>query len=427
MLESIKFFFKSKFVRNIAVVAMGTAGAQAITMAFVPVITRLYGPEAFGLFGTFIATLSVLTPIAALTYPIAIALPKSDEEAKALARLSFKIAISIAALLFLFFLNAANYVAELLNLQAIAGFMILIPFVMLFSALQQIGQQWLFRKKQYKANARVALSQSLIINSAKAIVGFFYASGVVLIFLATLGNAIYALQLWYAAKKNDAVRVETSASVNLIVLAKKYSDFPFYRAPQVFVNAISQSLPILILAGFFGPSAAGFFSLAKSVLMAPAFLVGKSVGDVFYPSASRMISDGKCPRKFLLKSTFGLALAGCPIVLLMLIFGEIIFRFFFGEEWAVAGSYSKWISIWLYFFMISRPLIAIIPALSIQDKFLVYEIFSLVAKAVISVIAIFVLKTDLGFVVAYSLLSAALYVPLFLFVLSIIRIKGLNE
>jgi hypothetical protein len=39
--------YKSKFVRNVAVVASGTAGAQAITMAFSPIITRLYGPEAF--------------------------------------------------------------------------------------------------------------------------------------------------------------------------------------------------------------------------------------------------------------------------------------------------------------------------------------------------------------------------------------------
>lgn len=423
MLNSIKNITKKNFFRNIAVVAAGTAGAQAITMGFAPIITRLYGPEAFGLFGTFIATLSVLTPIAALTYPIAIVLPKSDEEAKALVRLSIKIAISIATLLFLFFLNASDYVAELLNLQAIAGFMVLIPFAMLFNALQQIAQQWLFRKRQYQANARVALSQSLIINVAKTTVGFFYAVGSVLIILATLGYAIYALQLWCAVKKTDDVKAGTSTHISSIALANRYRDFPLYRAPQVFVNAISQGLPVLMLAGFFGPSAAGFFSLAKSVLMAPAFLVGKSVGDVFYPSVSKMISDGKCPRKFLLKSTFGLALTGLPVVIVIVIFGDVIFRSFFGEEWGTAGSYSKWISIWLYFFMMSRPLIAIIPALSIQDKFLGYEIFSLIAKVVVSAVAIIMFETDISFVAAYSLLSASLYVPLFLYVLNILKLK----
>lgn len=71
-----------------AVVATGTAGAQAITMGFAPIITRLYGPEAFGLLGTFSAILAVLTPMAALTYPIAIVLPKDHADAKGLAKLS---------------------------------------------------------------------------------------------------------------------------------------------------------------------------------------------------------------------------------------------------------------------------------------------------------------------------------------------------
>ncbi len=38
---------KSRFVRNAAVVASGTAGAQVIAMAFAPIITRLYGKKAF--------------------------------------------------------------------------------------------------------------------------------------------------------------------------------------------------------------------------------------------------------------------------------------------------------------------------------------------------------------------------------------------
>ena len=76
MLTRFKQLGQSKFVRNVAIVATGTAGAQAITMAFAPIITRIYGPEAFGLLGTFMAILAVLTPVAALTYPIAIVLPR---------------------------------------------------------------------------------------------------------------------------------------------------------------------------------------------------------------------------------------------------------------------------------------------------------------------------------------------------------------
>ena len=51
----------SQFIRNVVVVASGAAGAQIITMLFMPLITRLYGAEAFGLLGVFTAVLTVLT------------------------------------------------------------------------------------------------------------------------------------------------------------------------------------------------------------------------------------------------------------------------------------------------------------------------------------------------------------------------------
>src|SRR5919112_3690424 len=54
------------FLGRLAVVIGGTAAAQAITVAFSPLITRFYGPETFGAFGVFTAALGLVTPIATL-------------------------------------------------------------------------------------------------------------------------------------------------------------------------------------------------------------------------------------------------------------------------------------------------------------------------------------------------------------------------
>lgn len=88
----------SRFVRNVVLVASGTAGAQAISLAFAPVITRIYGPEAFGLLGTFTALVSVAAPAAALAFPIAIVLPKDDRDALGLVRLSLVLSLAVALL-----------------------------------------------------------------------------------------------------------------------------------------------------------------------------------------------------------------------------------------------------------------------------------------------------------------------------------------
>src|SRR5690554_5106653 len=205
-------------------------------MVFAPIITRMYGPEAFGLLGTFMATLGIVTPVAALAYPIAIVRPRSDDDAKGLAKVRFRMALFMALALSVILLFAGDYIASLLGMQAIAAFMLLIPLAMFFSALQQIMQQWLIRKNQFKVTARIAVTQSLILNSSKVGIGWFWPLGSVLIILATLGSALYAVQLWFGAKrwadKSGQIDKSTESEVDLKSLAYKHRDFPYYRAPQ---------------------------------------------------------------------------------------------------------------------------------------------------------------------------------------------------
>ncbi len=132
--------YKSRFVRNVAVVASGTAGAQAIVIAFSPIIIRLYGPEAFGILGAFMAIVAVITPIAALSYPIAIVLPRKDSDARGIARLSAYIALGVAALTALVLLAAGDRIVNLLQVQEVSSYIWLLPLVILFAAWLQINQ-----------------------------------------------------------------------------------------------------------------------------------------------------------------------------------------------------------------------------------------------------------------------------------------------
>src|SRR5690625_2405156 len=99
MKEKLLVIKNSQFVRNVSIVATGTVGAHVISIAVSPIITRLYGPEAFGIMGTFNSLMSIIIPIAALTYPYAIVLPKKDEEAVSIMRLSIIISILISLIL----------------------------------------------------------------------------------------------------------------------------------------------------------------------------------------------------------------------------------------------------------------------------------------------------------------------------------------
>ena len=63
---ALKEFFKSTLVKNILTVASGAVSAQIILLLFAPIITRIFGPEVFGLQGIFLSVISILSPIVTL-------------------------------------------------------------------------------------------------------------------------------------------------------------------------------------------------------------------------------------------------------------------------------------------------------------------------------------------------------------------------
>lgn len=171
-------------------------------MAFAPLITRLYGPEAYGIQGVFVSIVGVLGTIAAMSYPIAIVLPKSDADALSLARLSLYIGLSMSVLVtvLLFFLGLE--ILALLNAEAISFLMYIIPIAMLISVISRVVGQWLIRKKAFSLTAKVTVWQSLIINTIKAGLGFVHPTAAVLIVTNTLSGLLNAALMMLGSRKD---------------------------------------------------------------------------------------------------------------------------------------------------------------------------------------------------------------------------------
>ena len=421
LVKKIQAFLRKPFVRNVTIVASGTAAAQVITMIFSPLITRIYGPEAFGLLGIFQSLVAILTPIAALAYPIAIVLPKEDSEAKGLVKLSFLVSAAIFCAVVVVLLTGGEKLLALLDSEAIAPYVMLIPLSMAFAAYMQIGQQWLIRKKQFAITARVAVLQAFLLNSAKTGIGLINPVGAVLVALATLGHGLHAAMLWVGIKKSGTftrnLPPQQTPQLSLKNLAKQYYDFPLYRAPQIFINATSQSLPTLMLASFFGPSSAGFYTICRTVLGMPSRLVGQAVGDVFYPRVTEASHRGEDVQKLILKATLALAAVGFLPFFIIVAFGPQLFAFVFGGEWRIAGEYARWISVWVFFQFINKPSVMAIPALKLQKSLLIYELFSTASKILALFIGFSIFSSDIIAIALFSMFGVFAYVFLIIWVI----------
>lgn len=413
---------KKPVVRNIITVASGTAIAQMIGILFSPIVTRIYGPEAFGVLGVFTSLTGIIIPVVALTYPTAIVLPKRDEEAKSLVRLSLYIAIIITAVITLSLFLYGTEMLTTLNMEVLIPFIPFVPFILIFSAGQQVAEQWIIRKKQYKVIARVLVANVLLLNVAKIGLGLYIAKAIVLITLTTLGQASIFAMLALGSKlsltkKHSNGKSEQIEKVSLSTVARMYKDFPIYRSPQMLINGLTQSLPILMLTAFFGPIPAGFYAIGNRVLSLPSQIIGKAVGDVFYPRIAEASHNKESLSKLVIKSTLLLATVGLIPFATVVVVGPWLFGFVFGSEWVVAGEYARWMALWTYFIFINNPSVRTLPVIAEQRFHLIFTNINLAVRLSMLIIGAYIFDSATVAIALFSIAGVSSNIVLILLII----------
>ncbi len=424
MQSYISRLWNNRLFKNILVLMSGTVGAQIIGMALIPIITRLYGPETYGGLGVFIALIGALTPVASLAYPIAIVLPKSDNTATVLVRLSTLIAAIFCFLLLMLLWLSGSWGIEKLGATTLGVYIYLVPVAIFFGAYQTISQQWLIRKQAFTGISKVSMLHAIINNGTKALAGLYAPLIGVLISIHTVAILLRAMLTDYIGKQiatGKALNGSPQIIKTKLEVAKEYNDFPIFRAPQVLISALSHSLPVLILNTFFGIATAGFYSLARTALDLPAALIGNSVQSVFYPHFNEMVKTDKKTLPFLLKTTLGLAGVSAIPFLIVLLFAPNLFEFVFGREWHRAGEYAQWMAVWLFFSLVSRPTISAVPVYEKQRWFLGFEVFTTIFVLGSIYAGYKFFNDDLVAIAAYSLARAITYFILIIKILLVAK------
>lgn len=382
-----------------------------------PVITRIYGPEAYGIQGLFLSLSAILVGIGALSYPLAIVIAKDTDEIKSLIAISVFSSLALAIIIgFVFFLFGSN-IFLLLQADQLFDLWYVFPLFVFLSGFCVLATQCMTKYEEFRAIAKGVFLGSVGSNSAKVILGFFLPTPSALVGSNLLGQLIvFASMLLFSTRKVSRIIVEAVLSPPqlscLSKVARVYSDFPLLRTPQVFINSISQSLPSIFLAIYFGAEVVGYFSLAYMLLAVPTTLLGNSVMQVFYPKASSLFTVGGPLASLTLKATLVLAGLGLLPFLCVIVWGGWLFSFVFGEAWAGVASYSGFMCGWLYLMYISRPYIAIIAVIRKQRFFLVFELFATGAKLAALYYGCVVKQDPIATVGSYSLASGVSYLVL---------------
>jgi O-antigen/teichoic acid export membrane protein len=88
MLKIKNLFANNSYLRNIAVLASGTLISHALMILTLPILSRLYTPEMFGVLTVYMSSMGIISVMAAGKYELAILNPKSELTAYNIAYLS---------------------------------------------------------------------------------------------------------------------------------------------------------------------------------------------------------------------------------------------------------------------------------------------------------------------------------------------------
>lgn len=357
--------------RGMAALALGSGIGRVIGIAAIPVLTRLYTPEDFGVLAVFAALVAILAPLVTLRYVLALPLPRHDGVAMNLLALSTGLMLGGTALVALGLWLGGEALLGLVSMQVLAPWWWLIALAVLGSAIYEMLTLWATRRRAYKVIAQTNVTQSLAGAAVKIGLGLLSIQPLGLLVGQVVAQASGIGRLMRSFLTEFRANAHHISWTRVRKTAWKHRGFPIWRVPSQFLLVFSMQAPMLFMAAIYGAQTTGQFGLAMMALSVPVTLLGASVGKALYGEAARIGIREPARLLGLVRATqLRLFLMATVPAGALLLFGATLFQIVFGPEWELAGRFVSLLSVYLLFQFTSSPLIQMMNLLDAQHMFL---------------------------------------------------------
>ncbi|MGP1680898.1 MAG: lipopolysaccharide biosynthesis protein [Giesbergeria sp.] len=370
-------FSKGGFVRSVATLTLGTVFAQILSLAAMPVLTRLYTPADFGFLAVFTAISSLVAIAITLRYETAVLPAKTNEESATVALLCLVCIFTLGILMLVVSMLLPASALRLLSLGGQLGPWLPVAVLTgVSTAILTTTQSWLNRHKRYKQMAGQRVAQSATIVGLGLLFGTLLKHDQGLLLAQVLASIMTAgIALWLARSMTKQWRSSDVKSV-----AQIHANAPKYLLLTALLDTFTFQLPVILIANWFGQDMAGQFSMAWRVLTLPMGLVGAAIGQVFLQRFAQMQREPQVA-KYLLKKTWRiLFFLGFFPMASIFFFGEYLFQWALGDSWGEAGRIASVLAPMLLAMLISAPTSGTYIVLGLQRYNLIFGVVTFIYR-----------------------------------------------
>jgi O-antigen/teichoic acid export membrane protein len=347
--------FKSDFFKNTLWLTSGTTIAQAISFLTAPVLTRIYLPEDYGMLGLYMVFCTLIGTFSTFQYSNAIIISEDDSTAQNVLQLSLLINVIVTIVSAVGIIFTRHWISEVYKSPHLEDWILLAPLSLFFAGLNNIFSAWGVRKRAFKLLSKNRIYTALLSPVFSISIGYFLGGPLGLFVGLLISQILPTFRMSYFFFRHDNLRLNIHRE-NILMVVKRFSNFPKFSLPADFINNFSNQIPVMILSQVAGQSVIGWYGISVRMLVMPIALIANSIGDVFRQRAAKDYNEsGSCRPIFLkvLKTLFLIAVI--PFGLLIL-FAPEIFSFFFGLKWKGAGEITSVLGILYLFKFVVSPL-----------------------------------------------------------------------
>lgn len=407
--------------RGMITLVIGSGLARIVGLASIPILTRLYSPEDYGVLAIYTAIVAVLVPILTLRYVTAIPLPKTDAMAFNLFMLCAKLIIVGTLLISLVLGFFGETVLGWFSMQEFAHLWWLIAIGVMGTATYELFSLWATRKKNYKIIAKTQFTQSLTGNAVKIGLGLLSLKPLGLVIGQLVAQSGGVGSLFKNAYQDFTKLYPKLSTKKQKFVAKYYQEFPWFRLPSQFLMVLSTQAPILMMSSLYDKEATGQLSLAMMALAMPIGLIGSAMSKAYYAEIATL---GKNNLLKIKEVTFSiqkkLFAIGLPITVIVMLLAKPIFALVFGESWIVAGGFAAALAPFILLQFTSSPLVQALNVVGSQLSFLIINVIRTIGFVFIFYIFKKYNVAENAFIVVLSIFLCTFYLFQTLFVLKVI-------
>lgn len=406
----------SYFLKSIITLVSGTAAAHLITLAALPIISRLYSKEQFGELAVLMSSSGILAIIMTLKLEVAL-----FNRSKRVEREAIVYSAIVLSLCFLLTLTVIAFVFESSFLDfyknKLSAFtLFFIPLAAFMIALFNVITNFVIVDKQFKHVAKVKVQRSL----AQALLQFcFSIMSIGLVVAETLSRAVGIFSLFrkgLAEKELKTYKVETF--IETIKINKRFLKFTSLAA---FFNVAALQIPTLFIAANFSFSGAGIYLMTNRLVALPVNLIGQSMAQVYSSEFGTKKHEYNALIELFKRVVFKSFIFSSVIFILGALFSEWLIVIILGERWVQVSEFIIILTPMLIFQFSVTPISNTLNMLECQHLMLFWDFFRLSSVLFVTLVTISYNLDVEQFLVGYSIVLSLCY--LILLILSWCKLK----